>query len=588
MRNNLILISFFLAGSLFSSPIQFFYNLPPNDHPNGLGLRSNFIEQIQSAQKSIECAIYQINDEKVIQAWGKASKKGVSITLITDSDWYHHSAPEYQNAKRVLKEADIPIIEDKLSHFMHNKYCIFDRGTAKARVWMGSANSTFQDFLWNANASILFKDKEIADIFYEDFKQMASGKFQRKKEKIDYFQKNLGTQSWVEFYFSPYHDVEKQIVKILNEAKESIHFATYTLDNPAIYQALMDKHQKVEIYGIFNQLGLSKGPYGKMLDKGMSIRISALRGALHHKFMIVDKRILILGSYNFSANAEHENDESLVIIRDPFIANQFYEAVFVPTYKSSFPEYFPSKKELEEFSYERKNIRITEILFNAKEGVDGRYVEIYNDGDENVDMTGWKLWNGNIPWHDTISLRGTTDELISYYNDPLNNSYHLNHREKGYFLKPDLQILKPKERALIVGRNFKLHYLDSFLNEYKKRYAQKPIYFYEYYPKLFVCSDPSDKVVGDKLRADSFITLFYPDKFTVSDRFDHNEIFRSKFKRGQALERKSIDTNFLNQPYQTHEHDYDDDYYFLWYGLPFYNKPEHWALNSEESQSPGF
>ena len=41
---------------------------------------------------------------------------------------------------------------------------------------------------------------------------------------------------------------------------------------------------------------------------------------LHHKFAVVDQRIVITGSYNFSRNAQENNDENVLIIHDAAIA----------------------------------------------------------------------------------------------------------------------------------------------------------------------------------------------------------------------------------------------------------------------------
>jgi len=46
---------------------------------------------------------------------------------------------------------------------------------------------------------------------------------------------------------------------------------------------------------------------------------------MHHKVIIIDNQIVITGSYNFSNNAEYENDENILIIHDPKIADLFYD-----------------------------------------------------------------------------------------------------------------------------------------------------------------------------------------------------------------------------------------------------------------------
>jgi phosphatidylserine/phosphatidylglycerophosphate/cardiolipin synthase-like enzyme len=44
---------------------------------------------------------------------------------------------------------------------------------------------------------------------------------------------------------------------------------------------------------------------------------------MHHKVMIIDDQIVIMGSYNFTASAENVNDENLIVIYNPDIAAQY-------------------------------------------------------------------------------------------------------------------------------------------------------------------------------------------------------------------------------------------------------------------------
>jgi len=41
---------------------------------------------------------------------------------------------------------------------------------------------------------------------------------------------------------------------------------------------------------------------------------------MHHKLFIVDEKIVVLGSYNFSRSAEENNDENIIIIYNEKIA----------------------------------------------------------------------------------------------------------------------------------------------------------------------------------------------------------------------------------------------------------------------------
>ncbi len=55
----------------------------------------------------------------------------------------------------------------------------------------------------------------------------------------------------------------------------------------------------------------------------LDVRIDGIPGQMHHKVFIVDEEIVVIGSYNFSQNAEVRNDENIIIVYNPVIAEQF-------------------------------------------------------------------------------------------------------------------------------------------------------------------------------------------------------------------------------------------------------------------------
>jgi phosphatidylserine/phosphatidylglycerophosphate/cardiolipin synthase-like enzyme len=55
----------------------------------------------------------------------------------------------------------------------------------------------------------------------------------------------------------------------------------------------------------------------------LDVRLDGIDGLMHHKVLIIDKKIVVFGSYNFSQSAEERNDENLIIVYDPVIAGQF-------------------------------------------------------------------------------------------------------------------------------------------------------------------------------------------------------------------------------------------------------------------------
>jgi phosphatidylserine/phosphatidylglycerophosphate/cardiolipin synthase-like enzyme len=58
---------------------------------------------------------------------------------------------------------------------------------------------------------------------------------------------------------------------------------------------------------------------------GLDVRIDGNDGQMHHKVFIVDEKIVVMGSYNFSRAAEERNDETIIIVYNEDIANFFME-----------------------------------------------------------------------------------------------------------------------------------------------------------------------------------------------------------------------------------------------------------------------
>jgi phosphatidylserine/phosphatidylglycerophosphate/cardiolipin synthase-like enzyme len=56
---------------------------------------------------------------------------------------------------------------------------------------------------------------------------------------------------------------------------------------------------------------------------GLDVRLDGNPGQMHEKVFILDGEVVVLGSYNFSRNANETNDENLLIIHNRTIAAEF-------------------------------------------------------------------------------------------------------------------------------------------------------------------------------------------------------------------------------------------------------------------------
>ena len=85
----------------------------------------------------------------------------------------------------------------------------------------------------------------------------------------------------------------------------------------------MEQTVKVRLYLDKDQVDYQYSQSRFLVQKGIKTRISSNNYIMHHKFAIIDNRILLTGSYNWTFSANHRNDENLMVIDDPEIIEIF-------------------------------------------------------------------------------------------------------------------------------------------------------------------------------------------------------------------------------------------------------------------------
>jgi phosphatidylserine/phosphatidylglycerophosphate/cardiolipin synthase-like enzyme len=100
---------------------------------------------------------------------------------------------------------------------------------------------------------------------------------------------------------------------------------SFTADN--IADAMLERADAgITVTGVFeeNQYYANIGTeYDRLHNAELDIRLDGNNRNMHHKTIIIDDRIVILGSYNFSRNAEIRNDENTLIIFNSEIAELY-------------------------------------------------------------------------------------------------------------------------------------------------------------------------------------------------------------------------------------------------------------------------
>jgi len=137
---------------------------------------------------------------------------------------------------------------------------------------------------------------------------------------------SISTLAKTEVYFSLYDNPQKEIIKNINQAEAFINIAMYIFTDREIALPLVKARErgvKVRLYLDQDQVDYKYSQSRFLVQKGIKARISSNNYIMHNKFAIIDNRILLTGSYNWTFSANHRNDENLLIIDDPEIIEIF-------------------------------------------------------------------------------------------------------------------------------------------------------------------------------------------------------------------------------------------------------------------------
>ncbi len=137
---------------------------------------------------------------------------------------------------------------------------------------------------------------------------------------------SISSLAKTEVYFSLYDNPQKEIIKNINQAQAFINIAMYIFTDREIALPLVKARErgvKVRLYLDKDQVDYQYSQSRFLVQKGIKTGISSNNYIMHHKFAVIDNRILLTGSYNWTFSANNRNDENLMVIDDPEIIEIF-------------------------------------------------------------------------------------------------------------------------------------------------------------------------------------------------------------------------------------------------------------------------
>lgn len=282
------------------------------------------------------------------------------------------------DALSLLRASGIEIKDDtsngatKGSGLMHHKFIVVDGKT----TIISSGNLTTSDLhgdfnnlesRGNPNNMVVVADNaELGQAFTDEFNSMWQGLFKSHKPYRPPLTLSVG-EGTITVNFSPASKKQQfqmtsngVIASYVKQASSTVHIAVFVYSDQTISNTLGEVHDKgVEDIKVLIDPDFYAQPYSKAYDalgvcptlgkRKSKIKVQAWRNpittvgfptsakgdrGIHSKMAVLDGRLVITGSHNWSSSGNYLNDETLLAIDNPTVAAH-YEQEFTRLYKTA-------------------------------------------------------------------------------------------------------------------------------------------------------------------------------------------------------------------------------------------------------------
>lgn len=302
--------------------------------PQSVGGPDNLEEAItgfiSQAQKSLDIAVQELDSKKIAREITQ-KRPGVRVRLVSEADYLkspkcrddpwieggkQRPNREIQNA---LLRSAAWVRSDYNPSIFHQKFIIRDNSA----VLTGSTNFTDTGTTNNLNHIVIIEDETIAKIYSKEFREIRQGHFGKLDEGHDPKPPEVVvSQIPVRILFAPDHSPEMDIMKQMLKAKKRIDFAAFTFaESSGIDDTMLVLASNgIKIKGVMdwrqsNQTrAASHNLKGKRNIELYRARPKGKLRKLHHKLMVIDGRVIIAGSFNYTGPANRLNDENIIML----------------------------------------------------------------------------------------------------------------------------------------------------------------------------------------------------------------------------------------------------------------------------------
>lgn len=306
-------------------------------------LVSHLVEFIGATETSLDCAIYDLRHPAVLAALARlATRPHVRLRIAFDGGAERTGGlsadPKPAGTAQALEHAGLAryatAVHEHGRHLMHDKFLVRD-GRA---VWVGSANFTAGGLELQDNNCLTITSPQLAAEYGATFEELLRPDHRHAAGSQSSAPAAVAVDgARITPFFAPAagEGIERELIDALRRARR-VRVLAFLLSDAGILGALapLAADPAFDVRGIYDPHGMQDVLRYARQDAGQfwflhdSRFVAAPTHAfapgreqdfMHNKVLIVDDRLVFTGSYNFSENAE-DNDETLLAIESPAVA----------------------------------------------------------------------------------------------------------------------------------------------------------------------------------------------------------------------------------------------------------------------------
>lgn len=187
---------------------------------------------------------------------------------------------------------------------------------------------------------------------------------------------------------------DAHLAAAIRQARLSIDIAIYDLNLRSLRDALIDAHLRGAAVRVVSESdNLDRPEMQDLVDAGIPVLGDRRQGLMHNKFVVIDRHEVWTGSMNFTVNGAYRNDNNLLRIKSPRLAENYlveFEEMFV---HDRFGPGSPANTPYPTLSVAGVEL---EVYFSPEDGTAARLIELIKGAQETVHFLAFSFTSDDI------------------------------------------------------------------------------------------------------------------------------------------------------------------------------------------------